>query len=150
MARFPSRALPVASALFVVSSILAQSDSCAQLKSNAARSQCANQQLETAEHDLNLAFDAALRNYTEGAVKRDEGQPLPKSEEKEQIRWEHTMLRKLRDSQRAWLAYRESACGTVEAMFEGGNIASVAVPFCKADLTAERTKFLRAYFREDR
>lgn len=132
------------------SNCLAQIDSCRQFNSTAEQAQCANLALQSAEHDMKLAFDAALRNYTEEHVDTNEKQALPKTEQEEQVRWEAAMLRRVKASQRAWLTYRESACGTVKAMYAGGTIAAVIVPLCKADLTLQRTKFLRDYFPEDK
>jgi uncharacterized protein YecT (DUF1311 family) len=142
--------LGVFSSTLACSYALAQNDPCAQLKSTAEQSQCVNRQLKSAEHDLKIALDAAIRYYTESEVKNNEKQSLPKTEQDAQIRWEKAMVGKLRTSQQAWLKYRESACGTVGLMYDGGTFASVAVPLCKADLTRERTKFLQGYFAEDR
>ena len=132
--------------LFAASASLAQDDPCAKLASTAEQSQCVNHQLESAEHDLKLALDAAFRNYTGNQVKEREKHPLPKNEPEKQIRWENVVSAELRASQRTWLKYRESACGTVELTYDGGTFASVAVPLCKTDLTRERTKFLQEYF----
>ena len=56
------------------------------------------------------------------------------------------MRQRLRASQAAWLRYRETACAAVQEMYDGGTIAEVDVPGCKADLTESRTRFLQKYF----
>lgn len=49
--------------------------------------------------------------------------------------------------QRAWLRYRDQACGYFRAYYEGGSMARIMEAQCMMELTARRTAALR-YFRE--
>ena len=48
---------------------------------------------------------------------------------------------KLREVERAWIAYRDTSCSLL-AEFQGGTVASLAVSDCVLQRTAERAKWL--------
>ena len=50
----------------------------------------------------------------------------------------------LRDAQRAWLAFRDSACEAEGAVYAGGSIQPMIVASCLARLTRQRSEDLRA------
>ncbi|XDA99182.1 lysozyme inhibitor LprI family protein [Sulfitobacter sp. LCG007] len=49
----------------------------------------------------------------------------------------------LLDSQRAWLSYRDAACGFEQAVFGGGSIAPMVYSNCMKRLTDRRNEDLR-------
>ncbi len=98
---------------------------------------------------MKIAFDGALAQFVDAPWKSKETDQFPKSEREDQIAWNQKMRRSLQASQRAWLAYRVSACGAVSDSAAGGTIADEEVTFCKVGLTKERTKFLNDYFHHD-
>ena len=53
---------------------------------------------------------------------------------------------KLRTSQRAWIAYRDSTCDVDAAQYEGGSFASVAYADCHRQLTTDRLDWLMQTF----
>jgi len=124
----------------------AQKIDCGKLTISAEQVQCADQELAAAEADLKEALSAALQQYSETPPEEDT--PLPKSEEREQRRYDARMRRSLLASQKAWVRYQTAACSSVAVMFEGGTITASEVPLCQAALARERANFLRDYFAE--
>ena len=54
--------------------------------------------------------------------------------------------RRLRDSQRAWLSYRDKACNyEVGPSTEGGTLWSMEEALCEEKLTKQRNEILRGY-----
>jgi uncharacterized protein YecT (DUF1311 family) len=129
--------------------VLGQKNGCVDAESTAEQAECAMNELGVAEADMTLAFDRALESYVSTPAKKKENQILPKFDRIGQIKWEKRMRRDLRISQKAWLGYRESACGAVQEMYDTGTIAKVAVPLCMVEITMARTKFLRGYFGDE-
>lgn len=55
---------------------------------------------------------------------------------------------RLRDAQRAWIAFRDAECLFEAARWEGGSMGAYAGGFCVAGMTAERVADLRALLRD--
>jgi uncharacterized protein YecT (DUF1311 family) len=55
---------------------------------------------------------------------------------------------RLRNAQRAWIAFRDAECLFEAARWEGGSMGAYAGGFCVAGMTAERVADLRALLRE--
>jgi len=53
--------------------------------------------------------------------------------------------RMLRQAQRDWIKYRDSACEAVQFLARGGTLEPVLVSSCKAKLTRQRTEVLSAF-----
>lgn len=51
----------------------------------------------------------------------------------------------LRDTQRAWIAYRDAECGFNWAMFQEGTMRLLVAVGCRLDMTAQRSMELRDY-----
>jgi uncharacterized protein YecT (DUF1311 family) len=124
----------------------AQDIDCGKAASTADQYQCANRELAASEADLKDAYAAALRQYSHSSA--EEGTAWPKGDAHDQSQYEGRMRRALIGSQRAWLQYRVTACNSVREMYDGGTITGPAVALCQAELTKQRTKFLRDYFGE--
>ena len=58
--------------------------------------------------------------------------------------------RKLEKAQSLWLQYREAACESEAAIYEGGSIRPAIYNGCLADVTRERTNRLRVFLDEVR
>jgi len=56
------------------------------------------------------------------------------------------MLRDLKASQSAWLAYRDSSCRSVSDFYGDGSGEPTAVANCKLGITTARTQFLHDNF----
>ena len=127
----------------------AQKVDCEKAQNTAEQAQCADSELGVAESEMKGAFGHALEVYIPTAQEKKQTAALPKLDRDRQTDWERKMLRDLRASQNTWLAYRQSACGAAEDMYDGGTISAVAVGLCRAEMTRAQTKFLRDYFGND-
>jgi len=77
---------------------------------------------------MQRAYERALTACANSPKERKEREQRATSYDQGQ---ERRFLRKLKQSQRLWLAYRESTCGVIEEKYEGGNITAEVVPICK-------------------
>src|ERR1700722_1585254 len=96
----------------------AQNNDCAEAQSTTEQKECAYQHLTAAEADMKLAFDHALALYLPRPEEKNETPVLPKYDREQETKWKKQTLRHLRMSQKAWLAYRESACEAVKDKYE--------------------------------
>jgi uncharacterized protein YecT (DUF1311 family) len=129
----------------------AQEPDCKKLESNNAESECFSSRLAKSEAEMQRAYKGALAAYTHSPEEYKTLYPEfseSKYDLEHQEETDKRVLRKLRQSQRLWVAYRESACGAIEEKYEGGTIIGEVVPICKDELTKERTKWLEAQFGE--
>jgi uncharacterized protein YecT (DUF1311 family) len=131
-------------------SAIAQHVDCGKAESTAEQAACADRELSAAEQELKEAFGNALDQYIPSADQKRQTAALPRYDRDRQVQWEQRMRRDLNLSQKAWLSYRQSACGTVADMYDGGTITAIAVPLCKAEMTRARAKFLHDYFGDER
>jgi uncharacterized protein YecT (DUF1311 family) len=134
--------------LFLPSCLKAQTSQCEKLQSTNEQRECYGLQLEKTEAEMQRAFQAALDRNTPNQEEQREISTLPKYDREKALEDNAKMLRKLKESQKAWVAYCEIACGTIAQKYEGGNIVSLVVPLCKIDMTQQRTKFLKENFGE--
>lgn len=145
---------PMLIVVFLVSNfnlhLAAQETDCPAGQTTAENRACAHRHLDEAEAAMKIAFQRALAQFANGPEKPMDAEPLPKSERGDEIAWRRRVRSGLLVSQKAWLAYRESACGSVNDLFYMGTIADEEVTFCKADLTKARTKFIEDYFNSDK
>jgi uncharacterized protein YecT (DUF1311 family) len=125
---------------------IAQESNCGKAPSTAEQYQCANNELATAEQDLQSAFADALQRYT---PKADENAPPP-PEKAQQTEYERKMRQRLELSQKMWLQYQTAACAAVSDFYEGGTMGPTAAALCKAEIAKQRAKFLRDNFGVDR
>jgi uncharacterized protein YecT (DUF1311 family) len=128
---------------------IAQESNCGKAPSTAEQYQCANQELATAEQDLENAFSNALQRLTPKADDMKEND-LPPPEKTQQAEYERRMRQRLELSQKIWLQYQSAACAAVSDFYEGGAMGPTAAALCKADLAKQRAKFLRDNFAVDR
>jgi len=131
----------------------AQEPDCKKLENNNAESECFYGRLEKTEAEMQRAYRSALAAYTHNPEEYKTLYPefsKSKYDMEHQEKADKRVLRKLSESQRLWVAYRESACGAIEEKYEGGTIIGEVVPICKDELTKERTKWLEAQFGESK
>lgn len=95
---------------------------------------------------MEAAYAASLAGYLETPEKLKSLEPFAKSERADQLAYEKRVIRRLKASQQAFVAFRESACAAVGEVFDGGSIQSTEVQWCRAKLTEARAKFLKQYF----
>jgi len=110
---------------------------CGEASSTAEMAQCAEKELEAAEADMKQALSQAVAQYTPVVSERGDAQ---------QVGWEQKVRSDLNASQAAWADYVRVSCGAVAETYDKGTLAQINVPECKAELTRQRTKFLRDYF----
>jgi uncharacterized protein YecT (DUF1311 family) len=128
---------------------MAQESNCGKAPTTAEQYQCANQELATAEQDLETALSDALQRYTPKADDTKENAPPP-PERAQQAEYERRMRQRLELSQKAWLQYQSAACAAVSDFYEGGTMGPTAAALCKAEIAKQRAKFLRDNFGADR
>jgi len=128
---------------------MAQESNCGKALTTAEQYQCANQELATAEQDLETALSDALQRYTPKADDTKENAPPP-PERAQQAEYERRMRQRLELSQKAWLQYQSAACAAVSDFYEGGTMGPTAAALCKAEIAKQRAKFLRDNFGADR
>ncbi len=110
---------------------------CAQALSTAEMNQCASAEFAKADAELNTAYQTALKAIP--AMAADDPPWDAKS-------WENA----LRNSQRAWVAFRDAECDNHVAMFwTNGSGATVDILGCKTAKTDARTRELKDRY-EDR
>jgi uncharacterized protein YecT (DUF1311 family) len=100
----------------------AQAASCGDTQSTAERRDCYGAELQRADHRLNLAYQALMKTPALDAQAR-------------------TLLR---DSQRAWLSFRDAQCAWQSDEMRGGTEAPVIAAACLGSLTAERATQLES------
>lgn len=96
---------------------------------------CGDRALKAADDDLNAVYQKALKAIPGLA---DSGSSQFNAEA-----WEKA----LRESQRAWIAFRDAECGPHTAMFwTGGTGTTGAILGCKTDKTKQRTEELKEHY----
>ena len=101
----------------------AQSLDCNSAMTQMALNACAAREFETADVDLNAAYGqarAAMRRLDK-ELSEDGGAE-----------------RALRDAQRAWISYRDTACLAEGFMMRGGSAEPLVIFGCKTRLTQQR------------
>lgn len=99
---------------------------------------CGDRAFKAADDDLNAVYQKALKAIPGLAVNE-----VPEFNAKA---WEKA----LRESQRAWVAFRDAECGPHTAMFwSGGTGTTGAVLGCKTEKTKQRTEELKEHYNID-
>jgi uncharacterized protein YecT (DUF1311 family) len=128
----------------------AQESSCLKAPSSAEQYQCANNELATAQQDLESAYTDAIQHYTPKADDDANENAPPPPERNQQAAYERKMREGLTLSQKIWTQYQSSACAAVNDFYEGGTMGPTAAALCKAEIARQRAKFLRDNFGTDR
>jgi len=121
---------------------IAQEPDCGKAATTAEQYQCANNELSTAERNLDSAFADALQRYTPNADDND----LPQPQRDQHAQYEKKMRQDLDLSQKIWLQYQSAACAAVSDMYESGTMGPTSAALCKAQLAKQRTEFLQNNF----
>lgn len=108
---------------------------CANATSTVEMNYCAEQEFDKADQALNTAYQRVIA----AIAKSESDAPYdPKS-------WEAA----LRQSQRAWVAFREAECkGLVPMEWGGGTGTTQAVLICMTRLTKARTEDLKGHLQD--
>jgi uncharacterized protein YecT (DUF1311 family) len=109
-------------------SAAAQGNDCAKAVTQLELNQCAYDDWQAADADLNTAYQAAMR------MAKDRDRDLPKGE----TGWSEA----LRDAQRAWITFRDKACEAEGYAMHGGSAEPLLVYGCLHSLTEERARQL--------
>lgn len=118
---------------FATSRATAQTVDCANAATTVEINFCAEKDFDAADKDLNAAYAAALAS----TKTRDLDKPYDAK----------SFEAAMRESQRAWLAYRDADCKDLVAQeWTGGTGAAAAILGCMTEKTAQRTKELRERF----
>ena len=106
---------------------------CNNAASNADMSYCAGREFERTDSELNKVYKDTLD------VIAEIGGSVPAGARE----WEE----KFRESQRAWIAFRDADCDTLTRIeWGGGSGTGLAISLCKTELTKARIKSLRARY----
>jgi uncharacterized protein YecT (DUF1311 family) len=122
---------------------LAQQRGCEKLLSTGEKVRCLEQKTQEAEAKMNQTLDQVSSGYS-----RHHEEDLSATPKIKQIVEDEDRLTvaALRQSQAEWLAYRNSACSSVQHSYDGGTSGSWAAEMCRLELTEQRTKWLKANF----
>ena len=122
----PFAVLAYAAGLLAITSPVAAQDvaDCSDAMSQLEMTQCAHQDWEKADLELNTVYKAAMD------MMRETDSHLP-----DYLKGAED---KLRDAQRAWIPYRDNACDTYGFLARGGTMEPMLVYGCRADLTRQR------------
>lgn len=107
----------------------AQEVDCANAVTQADMNQCAYQDWDAADAELNLAYGRAMKLLKEW----DAGLPAD----------EQGGAEALREAQRAWITFRDKACEAEGYAMKGGSAEPLLVYGCMRELTEERTGHLQ-------
>ena len=99
---------------------LAQSPNCAKATTQADLDTCSGTAFAAADKTLNAAYRSLIATLTPGGQQR------------------------LRDAQRAWVAFRDRECDFRSNGADGGSAAPMVAADCRTTLTQARTKDLKA------
>lgn len=107
----------------------AQSLDCDTAVTQLDMNQCAHQEWQAADAELNVEYRKAR------TAMREMDANLPEAQRGAAIA--------LRDAQRAWIVYRDLACAAEGWMFRGGSMEPLIVSTCLTALTEERINGLK-------
>lgn len=116
-------------ALGLATPALAQELDCSNPVTQLDMNQCAYQDWQAADAELNQAYKAAMAMLKEWDEYLEEGD-IPAADA-------------LRDAQRAWITFRDKACEAEGYAMRGGSAEPLLVNGCLARLTQERTAQLQ-------
>ena len=116
--------IAVLASCFFVSAAQAQDADCTNPQTQLEMTQCAQQDWQATDANLNEAYKAAQVAMAEIDAS------LPDAEK--------GAATGLRDGQRAWITYRDAACATEGYLSHGGSVEPMVVAYCLARLTKAR------------
>ncbi len=111
---------------------LAQELDCENAMTQTDMNICALQEFEAADAELNTHYQAAIA-LTKGY---DQDTEVSGNEEA------------LRESQRAWVEYRDTACRSETLLSEGGTIQPLLISSCMTRLTLRRSEDLETMYND--
>ncbi len=122
-------ALVVTAGVFSASIASGQDITCNPEGNTMEMGACLQKDFEKADKGLNAVYQKLLKSLS--------------NEDKESgAEGEVTRVARLKDAQRAWVAWRDVECVLRSVGNFGGSIESLNIPACTARLTEERTKLL--------
>lgn len=105
---------------------------CAHPQTQTGLTFCAGQELDFADAALNAAYARAVEVARARDAEGQFGSAVPITD-------------LLRDAQRAWLPFRDTACDLESTAWGGGTGQSMAYLMCKTRLTKRRTEDLKLF-----
>jgi uncharacterized protein YecT (DUF1311 family) len=111
----------LAACLLAVNSFTARALDCSKASTTAEMVTCATQDLEAADRALNSAYTSAM------TLMRKRAKEFPKAADR------------LRDAQRAWLAFRNANCSWAAGVMQGGTGHPMVDISCRTTMTRART-----------
>lgn len=101
----------------------AYADNCADAEDQATLNQCAAQEYKAADAELNARFHEIRKRLVDDAATRN----------------------LLRDSERAWVSFRDAECTFAASAAAGGSAYPMAYDACLTELTKERAARFQQY-----
>ena len=93
---------------------------------------CLNAEADVWDKFLNVEYKATMAAFR--AMDEDEAEYFPEFANRAE---------KLRDAQRAWIAFRDGECALAYAMWGSGSMRNIAYTDCRMQMTAKRAMELR-------
>ena len=109
-------------------SVRAQEVDCANAQVQIEMTFCAEKDFNTADEDLNAAYQAAVATLKEIDAAQEEGQ--------------RNAVSYLKDAQRAWIKFRDANCAAEGYLMHGGSAEPMVVYGCMARVTWARSNDL--------
>lgn len=105
---------------------------CANAQTQMDMNQCAYEDFEKADRELNAVYKKAMVSQVELDKQSAEMSPVYVG-----------AVKALKKAQRAWIDYRDGQCEGMGYQASGGSMQGMLIDGCKASLTQARTKELR-------
>ena len=125
---------------------LAQTHDSTEGQSEVERGVRLRQELREAQKEMDSVFNEAVQLFIPTEKEKADNAKLPAAERNREGEYGKRMLRDMKVSQEAWLAYRDASCRSVSDFYEDGSGEPNAVASCNLEMTTARTKFLRDFF----
>ena len=103
---------------------------------------CAGFQYRQADARLNKVYRKAMQY-----MKDDQTRAETKSDQR-QVEYEKTAIASLKQSERAWLAYRDLQCKAAGQQYEGGSMGPMIESQCLTTLTKHRIADLKSVYED--
>jgi len=103
---------------------------------------CAAFEYEQADEHLNMVYGKAMKYMTDDQARAE------KKGNQQQIEYEKTAVASLKQSERAWLTYRDLQCKAAGKLYEGGSMRGMIESGCLTTLTKNHIADIKAVYED--
>lgn len=104
--------------------------------------ECAGFEYKQADEHLNKVYRKMVRYLTDDLARAQ------KQGDQNQVKYEETAIRSLKEAERAWISYRDIQCKAAAQQYEGGSMAPMIYAQCLTALTEHRTADLKSIYED--